>query len=60
MQASEVHSYARKLYAAHGDNAELEAAQKAREFEQAGDHDQAEVWNRVRAVIAELRGPNMS
>lgn len=60
MQASEVHAYARKLFEAHGEKAEFEAAQKIREFDEAGDHEQAEVWRRVRASIAALRGPHAS
>ncbi len=57
MESIDVLEYARKLHSAHGDKAEAEAAQKAAEFEAAGDKDQAEMWRKIRAAIAQARGP---
>ena len=56
MQMMQVHDYARRLYEAHGDRAELEAAQKATALEAAGDKAQAETWRRVQRSIKEMRG----
>ena len=55
MKESEIADYARRLYAAHGDRAEVEAAQKARTFEDSDDHAQADNWRRIRAAIHQLR-----
>lgn len=56
MQTSKITEYAHALYAAHGDKAEAEAAQKARNFETKGDVATAETWRAVRRAIKELRG----
>ena len=58
MQATQVATYARALYAAHGDKAEAEAAQKAVAAKAAGQTDQARNWQAVRASIRAMRGPN--
>jgi hypothetical protein len=55
MNESEIIDYAKRLLEAHGDKAEFEAAQKARDFEAAADEAQAEVWRRIRTTINELR-----
>ena len=55
-----IDDYARRLYAASGDKAEYEAAQKARDCEARGAEDEAEQWRRVREKIRILRGPNVS
>jgi len=61
MRENEVIDYARRLLAAHGDKAELEAAQKIRELEeQNGDAAQVETWRRIRAAISELRASQIS
>ncbi|MDU8944558.1 hypothetical protein [Ovoidimarina sediminis] len=57
METSQVMEYARSLYAAHGDKAEAEAAQKA---QAAGTPEEADTWKAVRAAIRQLRGPNAS
>lgn len=57
MQSLEVNNFARKLLRAHGDAAELEAAQKAAECERNGDDEQAATWRRVQAAIKVMRGP---
>ncbi len=56
----EVQESARKLFEAHGDKAEFEAAQKALELESKGDAEQAKDWHRIRDVITEMRGPHES
>ncbi|MDJ0640388.1 MAG: hypothetical protein QNJ20_16305 [Paracoccaceae bacterium] len=60
MKISKITEYARALYDAHGDKAELEAARKAKECEDAGDTAEAETWRAVRRAIAEIRGPHAS
>lgn len=56
MEASKVAEYARALYEAHGDKAEVEAAQKAKQHEDAGEKKDAETWRAIRAAIREIRG----
>lgn len=60
MDAIQTAEYARALYAVHGDRAEAEAAQKARQCEAAGDKQQARDWQAVRQTIRQIRGPNQS
>lgn len=60
MEVAKITEYARALYDAHGDKAEVEAARKAKESEDAGDTAQAETWRAVRRAIAEIRGPHES
>ncbi len=60
MNFMEVQENARRLFDAHGDKAEAEAAQKARELEDKGDNEQAGHWRRIRDVIAQMRGPHES
>ena len=60
MNAINIEEYARRLYSAHGDRAEYEAAQKARLCASSGADDEAAQWRRVRATIRMLRGPNES
>jgi hypothetical protein len=57
MDATTIHDHARRLFEAHGDRAELEAAQKATECARNGDEAQARDWRRVQAAISQLRGP---
>ena len=47
MEAREIHDYARRFVGAHGDKAELEAAQKAAECERQGQRAQAIDWRRI-------------
>ncbi|MCV3272425.1 hypothetical protein [Roseobacter sinensis] len=51
---------ARALYHAHGDKAELEAAQRERTSKEAGNHDEAQRWRTIRGSIRQLRGANQS
>ena len=60
MQAMEIQEHARKLREARGDKAALEAAQKARAFEQQGNSEQAATWRRIEAALRELQGPRAS
>lgn len=60
MDMTEIHDYARRFIGAHGDKAELEAAQRATNCERQGDKGQAEDWRRVQAAIRQIRGPHAS
>jgi hypothetical protein len=60
MDASQIDDVAQRFYRAHGDKAEYEAAQKAKECEEHGVNDEAVIWRRVRERIRILRGPNAS
>ena len=60
MQTTEIHEHARKLLDAHGDKAELEAAQNARKFKESGDLKQADHWQKIRTAIHQMRGPHES
>ncbi|ASJ75268.1 hypothetical protein IMCC3135_26065 [Granulosicoccus antarcticus IMCC3135] len=57
---TKIAEYARVLYERHGNEAEVEAAQKARQFEEAGNSEEAERWRAVRTAINEMRGPHES
>ena len=60
MNMAQVDDYARRLYDAHGDRAEYEAAQKMRESADRGDETAAAQWRQVREKIRILRGPLVS
>jgi hypothetical protein len=60
MEAKQIHDYARRFVGAHGERAELEAAQKAAECERQRQKDQAVDWRRIQAAIKEMRGPHLS
>lgn len=60
MNATDISALARYLFAAHGAKAIAEAAQKAASSGEAGDTEQAKVWQRVEAVLREMRGPHQS
>jgi len=55
MRESEIVDYAKRLLDAHGKDAEREAAQKARDYSEKNDPEQAETWRKIRAAIGELR-----
>ena len=46
----EIHDYARQLLDAHGEMAVVEAAQKARTFEEKGQTEEAETWRGIEAA----------
>lgn len=56
MEVAKITEYARALYDAHGDKAEAEAAQKAKQYEDSGETNEAETWQAIRAAIREIRG----
>ncbi len=60
MEFLELREAARRLYDAHGDKSEYEAAQKARICQENGETDEAADWQRIRELIAEMRGPHVS
>jgi len=60
MHATDIQEHARKLKEAHGDNAIMEAAQKVRELDRAGDKEQAETWRRIEAALMQMQGPHAS
>jgi hypothetical protein len=60
MQMSQIDDYAQRLYNAHGNKAEYEAAQRACDCEARGNRETAEQWRQVRARISLLRGPHAS
>lgn len=57
MNAADISTIARHLFETQGAKGIAEAAQKAASFEKAGDHEQAKTWQRIEAVVRELRGP---
>lgn len=60
MHAVEIQDHARKLMTAHGTRALVEAAQKAKAYEEAGDKDQAKDWRRIEAALRQMQGPHAS
>jgi hypothetical protein len=52
--------YAQRLFDAHGIGAIAEAAQKARQFEERGDSEQARIWRRIEEALKQMRGPHVS
>lgn len=55
MRETQIADYATRLLEAHGDQAEVEAAQKARHFKDINNREEAENWRRIRAAIRERR-----
>lgn len=55
-----IHDYARRFLHAHGELAELEAAQRAAECDRLRGKSQASDWRRIQAAIREIRGPYAS
>ena len=60
MNEKQISDYARRLRESHGDNAELVAAQKAKDFEGRNKAEDAEDWKRIRAALRELRDVKLS
>jgi hypothetical protein len=56
MNMQDIARQAHALHEAHGGRAEAEAAQKASREAAAGNRDEAETWERIRAHIREIRG----
>jgi len=59
MHAIEIQEHANKLYAALGHKALAEAAQKAKQFEDRGDTEQATIWRRIEKVLVQNQGPRV-
>ena len=57
MDAMQISHYAGALYRAHGEKAEVEAAQKARECEERGRASEAQDWRSIGAAIRSRRPP---
>jgi hypothetical protein len=60
MGEMEIYDYARQLLEAHGEMAVVEAAQKARSFEENGETEEAETWRGIEAALKLMRGPHVS
>lgn len=60
MKTQDLATVARHLFETQGPQAIAEAAQKAADFEQAGDPQQAEFWHRVENLLREARGPRQT
>jgi len=60
MHATDISAFAHHLFEEQGPKAIAEAAQKAASFQKAGDKEQTRFWQRVEAVLRELRGPHQS
>jgi CHAD domain-containing protein len=60
MNINEVQRHAHTLYAAHGDQAEYEAAQNELTSVKAGKSAEAGDWHRIRSAIKQIRGANES
>jgi hypothetical protein len=60
MDTTNTAAIARYLFATQGAKAIAEAAQKAEHFDHAGNKEQARMWQKVEAVLREMRGPRQS
>ncbi|MCB1521912.1 MAG: hypothetical protein KDJ37_15245 [Hyphomicrobiaceae bacterium] len=60
MQAIEIQEHARKMLSAHGDRAVVEAAHKAKSYEESGNADEAATWRRIEKALLQMRGPRAS
>jgi hypothetical protein len=60
MNSTHVSALARHLFESQGPKAIAEAARKAAAARQAGDEEQAKVWERVELTLLELRGPRQT
>jgi len=60
MREIEIQDYARQLLEAHGEQAVVEAAQRACACAEKGQAEQAETWRHVEAALKLMRGPHAS
>ena len=58
MEVVKTTELAHALYHAHGDKAELEAAQHERAAADAGNAEEAADWRAIRSTVRRLRGAN--
>jgi hypothetical protein len=57
MNTTDISAIARHLFETQGVQAIAEAAQNVERFSEAGDTEQARMWERVEAALREMRGP---
>jgi hypothetical protein len=57
MDTTDIFTVARHLFETQGAKAIAEAAQNAARFAREGASEQARMWERVEAVLREMRGP---
>ena len=60
MKATDISALAHHFYATQGARAIADAARRAASSRQAGNEDEAKLWQRVEAVLREMRGPRQS
>lgn len=60
MNSADISALARHLFETQGAKAIAEAAQRAESCGKAGDTEQAKTWQRVEALLREMRGPRQS
>lgn len=62
MNMGNVHEYAKLLVDLHGDEAEVEVVRRLNELEHddSVDKEKLELWEKVRKVVREMRGPHAS
>lgn len=60
MSSQDLTALARHLFETQGPKAIAEAARKAAAAREAGDEEQARVWQRVELRLLELRGPRQT
>ena len=60
MNATDVPAFARHLFETRGPAAIAEAARRAESCREAGDKEQARMWQRVEDALREMRGPRQS
>jgi hypothetical protein len=60
MNTTDISALARHLFETQGAQAIAEAARNAESSRQSGNEEQAKHWQRVEAVLREMRGPHQS
>jgi len=60
MNAADISAFAHHLFEVQGSKAIADAARNAASFADAGDEEQKRFWQRVEAVLREMRGPRQS
>ena len=60
MNATDISAVARHLFQTQGAKAIADAAANVESSRKAGDEEQAKMWQRVEAVLREMRGPRQS
>lgn len=60
MHAIEIQEHARKLYAALGSKAIVEAAQRAKRYEADGATADARTWRKIEQALLQGQGPHVS